>query len=132
MSYLYSKKALDFGEYGDFIFTGVGLKRIESMEGTLYQAMYKYIKSNKGDYELNQFYAANLQEHIGKGIDLRFSKFITDKLEDDLVREGLIPKQAVEIYSLIEGSILHIRIILFGRDDYTISVQIGNNGVIVN
>jgi len=132
MSYLFSKTALDFGEYGDLIFTGVGLKRIESVEGTIYQAIYKYLKSNKGDYELNQFYAANLQEHIGKGIDLKLSKYITTKLEDDLVREGLIPKQAVEVYSLIEGNILHIRIILFEQDDYTISVQIGNNGVIVN
>lgn len=132
MNYLLSKSSLDFGEYGDFSFTGLKLKRLDTIEQTIYQSVYKFLKSNFGDYELQVEYAANLSAHLGKGLDLEFSRYVENKLKRDIINQGLVPEQVLEVYSLIEQHTLHLRVILFDESNYTISVQINNSGVIVN
>lgn len=132
MNYLFAKSSLDFGKYGDFTFTGNGLKKLKTSEEVIYQNIYKFIKSNVLDYELSPYYAADLQVHIGRGLDLSVSTDIEKRLRDDIIRQGLIPDQYIDVYSLIDVNTLHLRVILFDSEEYTISMEINNSGVVLS
>lgn len=131
MEYMYSKSALDFGKYGDFTFTGTEFKKLRNFRLVTYQNIFKFVTSNKGDYELEYLYAANLSLNIGIGLSSEVAQSIAEKLRQDIVNKGIIQDQDLEVYPVIEGHTLHLRLMLFQDDNYTIAVQLDNMGVSV-
>lgn len=132
MNYLFAKSSLDFGKYGDFTFTGNTIKKLKNAEEVIYQNVYKFIKSNIGDYELEPYYAADLQRHIGKGLDLSVSSDIEKRLRNDIIKQGLVPEQYIDIYSIIDVNTLYLRVIMFDSENYTIGMEINNSGVVLS
>lgn len=132
MNYLFANSSLDFHKYGDFTFTSIGFKRLQTPEEVIYQNILKLLKSDTFAYELQPFYAANLTEFIGKGLDLELAKEVENRVRNVIIQNGLVPQQYLEVYSILDGHTLYLRIILFDSESYSANIELNPQGVKVN
>lgn len=132
IAYLFNNAELNFGEHGDFIFDGQDISILRDTDKVLYQSVVDFIRTNLNDYSLNRYYGGNLKAHIGKGLDPNTGKTIANKLKNDIISAGLINKQSIDVYSIVNQSVLYLRVVLFNSDDFTAQITINSSGVTVN